>query len=298
MTENQHDPAFAESLRTEKHPDRDRPDVAEGVSFQQAVVFGSDEGRDLTADVFTPESVPTEKRPAIVFLPGGSCEHGGPSQFHFHSNLLAERLGFFAVSVDYRLSGEAQFPKALQDTKCAIRWVRSQADRLNIDTERVCVAGGSAGGHLSSMVSTTAGVGAYEGESGPAGFASHANLAVLYNGEFDMWDLIEKGSLIDAMRQFIGATAEEAPEKYDELSSVQRVHPDVPASLLLHGTVDRCVSHEQSVANHEALLEQGVHSEIEIYEGKPHAWFNREPDRTICYERMEQFLVTRFDLGS
>ena len=53
MTENQHDPAFAESLRTEKHPDRDRPDVAEGVSFQQAVVFGSDEGRDLTADVFT-----------------------------------------------------------------------------------------------------------------------------------------------------------------------------------------------------------------------------------------------------
>jgi hypothetical protein len=104
------------------------------------------------------------------------------------------------------------------------------------------------------MVSPTAGVGVYVGESGHAGFASHANLAVLYNGEFDMWDLIEKGSLIDAMHQFIGATAEEAPEMYDELSSVQHVHPKVPASLL-HGIEDRCVSHEQSVAYHEALLD-------------------------------------------
>lgn len=296
MSKSQHDPAFSESLRTEKHPDRDHPDIAKGVLFQQAVVYGSDCGRDLTADVFTPEKVPTARRPAIVFLHGGSWEHGGPSQFHFHSNLLAERFGFFAVSVDYRLSGEAQFPKALQDAKCAIRWVRSQADRLNIDPERVCVAGGSAGGHLSSMVSTTAGVEVYEGESGHAGFASHANLAVLYNGEFDMWDLIDKGSLIDAMHQFIGATAEEAPEKYDELSSVQRVHPKVPASLLLHGTADRCVSHEQSVAYHEALLDQGVHSEIEIYEGKSHAWFNREPDRTVCYERMEKYLIKQFEL--
>jgi acetyl esterase/lipase len=115
------------------------------------------------------------------------------------------------------------------------------------------------------MVSTTAGVGVYVGKSGHAGFASHANLTVLYNGEFDMWDLVEKGSLIDAVHQFIGATPKEAPEKYDELSSVQRVHAKVPASLLLHRTADRCVSHEQSVAYHEALLDQGVHSEIEIY---------------------------------
>jgi dipeptidyl aminopeptidase/acylaminoacyl peptidase len=146
------------------------------------------------------------------------------------------------------------------------------------------------------MVSTTVDDSEYEGDSGHAAFASHANLAVLYNGEFDMWDLIAKDSLIDAMIQFIGATSEEAPEKYDELSSVQRVHPEVPPTLLLHGTEDRCVSHEQSIAYHEALKAQGVHSEVEIYEGKAHAWFNKEPDRTICYDRMERFLVEQFRL--
>jgi acetyl esterase/lipase len=288
------DPAFEESVRTEVHPDRDQPDVAVGVTFEQAVVFGSDNGRDLTADVFTPKKIPDKPRPAIVFLHGGSWMHGGPSQFHLHSNHLADRFGFHCVSVDYRLSGEAQFPKALQDAKCAIRWVRSQADALNIDPERLCIAGGSAGGHLSSMVSTTAGVTEYEGESGHAEYASHANLAVLYNGEFDMWDLVEKGSLIDAMIQFFGKTHEEAPEIYDENSSVRRVHPGVPPTLLLHGTEDRCVSHEQSIAYAGALTAQGVHAEVEIYEGKPHAWFNKEPDRTAVYERMEKFIVEQF----
>jgi len=185
---------------------------------RMAAVFGADDGRDLTADIFTPTEIPAEPRPAIVFLHGGSWMHGGPSQFHFHSNLLASRFGFYCVNVDYRLSGEAPFPKALQDAKCSIRWVRSQAESLKIDPERVCVSGGSAGGHLSSMVSTTAGVREYEGESGHTEFGSHADLAVIYNGEFDMWDLVEKGSLIDAMIQFFGGSRDENPQIYDDNS--------------------------------------------------------------------------------
>ena len=130
----------------------------DNVLFQPKAVFGSVHGRDLTADVFTPKEIPSSPRPAIVFLHGGSWMFGNPSQFHFHSSCLASKYGFFAVSVDYRMSGEAQFPAALQNTKCAIRWVRSQAEKLNIDPNRVAVAGGSAGAHLSSMVATTAGV--------------------------------------------------------------------------------------------------------------------------------------------
>ena len=67
-------------------------------------------------------------------------------------------------------------------------------------------------------------------------------------------------------------------------------------TLLLHGTKDRCVSHEQSVSFYNRLRECGVHSEIELYEGKPHAWFNREPDRTRVLRRIERFLVSRFRL--
>ncbi len=116
--------------------------------------------------------------------PNSGCGHLDGGRSHFHSNLLAKRFGFYAVNVDYRLSGEARFQKALLDARCAIRWVRSRSDGLRTDSARVCVSGGPA----------------------------------------------------------------------------------------------------------------GVHSEVEIYEVKSHAWFNTEPDRTRCYERMERFLVEQFGL--
>ncbi|UCD30587.1 MAG: alpha/beta hydrolase [Planctomycetota bacterium] len=282
--------------RTSEFPLRGRLHVPEDVKLERKVVYGSVNGRDLTADILTPTETPLEPRPALVSLHGGSWKGGGPSQFHFHSIYFTSKYGFFCMCVDYRLSGEAKFPAALQDAKCAIRWIRAHALELNIDPERIAIVGGSAGGHLSSMVLTTAGVPEYEGNGGNAGFSSHVNLAILFNGEFDMWDLVKKGSLIKEMKQFMGGTHEEVPERYDELSSVKRIHKDCPPTLLLHGTKDGCVSHKQSIAFYNRLREVGVHSEIEIYEGKPHAWFNREPDRTITLKRMEQFLVSQFKL--
>ncbi|MEA3227002.1 MAG: alpha/beta hydrolase, partial [Planctomycetota bacterium] len=149
------DEAYLESLKTEVHP-KNPPRISEGVLFRSKVIIGKAGNRNLTADVFTPKKIPSEPRPAIVFLHGGSWMFGSPSQFHYHSDYLAKKYGFFAISVDYRLSGEAKFPAALQDAKCAIRWVRSRAKKLNIDPQRIAICGGSAGGHLSSMVATTA----------------------------------------------------------------------------------------------------------------------------------------------
>jgi acetyl esterase/lipase len=296
MNEKNLDEGTLEAMRTEQHPDRNRPDVPDDVTCELRKGYGETNGRVLTGDVFTPVEIPTEPRLAIVFLHGGSWQHGGPSQFHSHSRRLASEYGFFCISVDYRMSEEAPFPAALQDSKCAIRWVRSQAEAQNIDTDRIVISGGSAGGHLSSMILTTVGVEEYEGDAGWSEYSSEAHLGVIFNGEFDMWDLVEKGSLLEPMRLFMGGTPEEVPERYDELSSLHRVHKDVAPVLQQHGTEDLCVSHEQAIAFHEKLKSVGVHSEVEIYEGKPHAWFNREPDRTITTDRMIRFLIEQLGL--
>ena len=290
------DTATNEAHRTEIHPDRDHPEVPPDVVFQLRQVFGKVGSRALAADVFNPRTIPANPRPAIVFLHGGCWWKGSPSQFHFFSGYLASRYGFCAINVDYRFSQEAQFPAALQDAKCAVRWLRSQAQARNIDPDRIAVCGGSAGAHLASMMLTTAGVEEYEGDGGNDGFGSHVNLGILFNGEYDMRDLVRRGSLIEAMRQFLGGTPQEAPGRYDEISSVQRIHKDVPPVLLLHGTADIGVPCRQSIDFHDRLKALGVHSEIELYPDKPHAWFNFEPDRTATLKRMERFLVEQFQL--
>ena len=116
-------------------------ELVSGIENMQ-ILYGVDNGRQLEADIFTPMVIPEDPRPAIVFLHGGSWMFGSPSQFHTHAAYLAEKYDFFAMSVDYRMSYEARFPAALQDAKCAVRWVRSRAKDLNIDPDRIviCIA--------------------------------------------------------------------------------------------------------------------------------------------------------------
>lgn len=134
-----------------------------------------------------PNIIMQNRKTAIVFLRSGSWMFADSSQFHYYAGYLASGYGFFTISVDYRLSSEAQFPAGLQDAKCAVRWVRSKSKEYNIDPERIVIAGGFAGGHLSSMMPTTADIPEYEGNGGNSTYPSHVNLGILFNDEFDMW---------------------------------------------------------------------------------------------------------------
>ena len=288
------DPAERVSRRADVSPAA--PGLPSTGTLLRDGVYGSPGGRDLHLDVLMRKELGAKPRPAVVFIHGGSWKSGNKTQFQQQAAWLADRSDIFGACIEYRLSGEAEFPAALEDAKCAVRWVRSVAERYKIDPTRIAVCGGSAGGHLSAMMAVTNGIGKYEGGGGHPEFSSDVLLAILFNGEFDMWDLVEKGSLIDAMKAFFGGTPEEIPERYDEASPVKRLTKDTPPMLFLHGDQDRCVSHEQALAMVRRLRELGVSAEAEIYAGKPHAWFNKDPDWKITIRRVEPFLAKH--LGS
>ena len=288
------DPGELESRRTEVFPAA--PGLPSTVTLLPNVVYGSPGGRDLHLDVIMRRELPAKPRPAVVFIHGGSWKSGNKGQFRRQAAWLADRRDLFGASIEYRLSGEAQFPAALEDAKCAVRWVRSVAEKYNIDPKRIAVCGGSAGGHLSAMMAVTNGIDKYEGNGGHARFSSDVQMAILFNGEFDMWDLVEKGSLIDAMKAFFGGTPDEIPGRYDEASPIKRLTKDTPPMLFLHGDQDRCVSHEQALAMVRRMKELGVPAEAEVYPGKPHAWFNKDPDWKTTIGRVEPFLAKHFGL--
>src|SRR5205814_1586222 len=62
--------------------------------------------------------------------------------------------GFAGACIEYRLSGEAKYPAALNDSVAAVQWVRDHAREYRIDPTRIGAAGGSAGGHLVGMLGT------------------------------------------------------------------------------------------------------------------------------------------------
>lgn len=104
---------------------------------------------DLNLHVFSPVGRSRSARPAIVFLFGGGWYLGKPEQFFGFCKYFA-RLGYVAISADYRIKGRHNVPpvEALKDVKSAMRYVRSHAAELGIDPQRICLAGWSAGGHL------------------------------------------------------------------------------------------------------------------------------------------------------
>ena len=234
-------------------------------------------------------------RPAMVFVHGGSWKHGDKWQFLRQSMKFAADLDIFCVLLEYRLSDTAQYPAALHDCKAAVRWLRSVANEHHIDVNRIGICGGSAGAHLSAMVATTNGISSLEGAGPHRDHAGDVQLAVLFNGHFDMADQLKDHIQDGAMYDFFGGHPWEIPEVYGAASPFLRVCKSTPPMLLLHGDQDR-FPHRQSIAMQQRLQHYGVHAELEIYPGKPHAWFNREPDLTITADRVARFLAMQFDL--
>ena len=119
---------------------------------------------DIPVVVYTPEGGPDGAPfPVLLFLHGGGFFLGSPHSHGPVARELAARSGRVVVSVDYRLTPEHQFPAAVDDCFAALQWVAAHAAELDGDASRVSVAGDSAGGNLSAVLTLRA-----RDEGGPA----------------------------------------------------------------------------------------------------------------------------------
>lgn len=265
-----------------------------GTVAEIAVDYGTSPQQPLRCDVFYRQAQPEKPRPAVVFIHGGGWQGGHREQFWRQAIYLAHAHDFVALSIGYRLSDKAPFPAALQDAKCAMRYIRSRSEQLKIDPERVAVGGGSAGGHLALMVGLTAGEEAYEGAGGHDDWSSHANAVVAFNAVCDLTSAGEGRMQPDGPRaKFMGAPFEEKPERYREASPFFRANPKAPPVLMLHGEDDKTVAVEQARKLKVRLDEFGVPCELATYPEKGHGWFNAAPDFWPTLQRAEKFLLER-----
>ena len=251
----------------------DRPGITltvTGVTITRDIEYGRVDGRPLLLDIYNPLEPIVSPMPAVIWIHGGGWRGGG--KFPSRVDSLA-KYGFFGVSIDYRLSGEAQFPAAVEDAKCAVRWLRAHAAEYNIDPERIGVWGGSAGGHLSLMVACADEDAGLEGNGGWAEYSSRVAAVCSYWGpaDFTDWPEIATTTARDkAAYQFLGGTLEEIPGVWQLASPASHVSAGDPPLLMVHGSLDPVVPLAQSEIMLKAYRQASLEATLITVSGAGH----------------------------
>jgi acetyl esterase/lipase len=217
-------------------------------------------------DLYAPEKI-EKPVPGLIFIHGGGWKSGSRTDYKYYTVRYAKR-GYVVATISYRFSGEAPFPACVQDAKCAVRWMRANAAKYNVNPDKIAVIGGSAGGYLSMMVGYSSDVPELEGAGGYPGVSSRVQAVVDLYGPGDLFS--EGARNVDVVKNFIGKPYDQAPKLYEQASPITYVTKDDPPTLIFQGTVDDTVPVAQSDKVAAKLKEVGVPCEYEKFEGWPH----------------------------
>ncbi len=232
------------------------------------VVYGTGGGEPLKLDLYAPRDIPG-LAPAIVVIHGGGWVGGSKDEYRPLAQAFAQQ-GYVAVTVSYRLAPKHKFPAPIEDAKCAVRWLRANAARCQLDPERVGAVGISAGAHLALLLGLTEPADGLEGQGGNPGQSSRVQVVVNCMGPTDLarpgWLPTTDKVIADLM----GGSRETIPAAYRAASPVSYVRRGAPPVLTIHGTTDLIVPYEQARLLHAALDRVGATSRLEPLPGKGH----------------------------
>jgi acetyl esterase/lipase len=196
-------------------------------------------------DLAMPKARGSKPRPAIVVIHGGGWLEGDKSSFasreHGVSGNIVDfaQAGFVAVTVNYRLSGEAPFPAALEDCQCAVRWLRAHAADYHVDAGDVGAFGNSAGGNLALLLGMTDSKADVKSADPYPGESSRVQAVVSDSGPVDLLYQYQHDRLAQAITQFLGGPPEgERAALCRRASPANQIGPDTPPVLLLYGAAD------------------------------------------------------------
>lgn len=269
-----------------------RPGYPPEIPDARAEIYRSVGDIELKAWIFEPADLRgEEKRPAIVFFFGGGWNGGSPGQFAPQAAYLTER-GMVAVLADYRVRSRhgTLADIAVSDAKTVIRWVRSHADRLGIDPERIAAGGGSAGGHLAAATALLPGHG---GSSDGSDISSVPNALVLFNPVVITAPLPDSSGpeleKLESLQPRLGAEPE-------SMSPYHHVRSGLPPTLIFHGEMDKTVPYGHVERFTEAMTAAGNRCELVGYPDQGHGFFNAHRKDDSAYRdtlrRMDDFLVS------
>lgn len=248
-------------------------------------------------DIYIPQGLKSPA-PVIVFIHGGGWAGGSKGSGNVPFFQPSFNSGFICADINYRLSADSAWPAQIEDCKTAIRFLKANAAKYNIDTCRFGVIGGSAGGHLCAMVGTSAGVISLEGlHQGYPNVSSHVQAVVDMFGPTDFLLMDEHysascgaGRLIHEHNspetQLLNIDyLHKYPARVQTANPINYITPDDAHFFIIHGGGDCTVPTYQSVILDSMLTVKGIPADVFIIAaGQGHGGpYYSMPARTTLY---------------
>jgi acetyl esterase/lipase len=260
---------------------------AGAVNLIRDVTYRTVGGVALALDIYLPGT--SGLHPAIVFIHGGAWHTGDKRSFAEHAMHFAG-LGYVCFSINYRLAPTYTFPAALEDVRCAVRWVREHATDYGVDPARIAAVGSSAGAHLAALLGTAP---ESLGSCGNPAVPSRVQAVVALFGPMDLTLAAQYQDAAQVVADFLGATYADDPGLWQAASPITWVSPDDPPFLLIHGTADTVVPPEHSQLMADALRNAGMEHALVLIPGAGHGLHRplTSPSAQRALKAMEVFLA-------
>lgn len=274
-------------------------EAANGYRISPNITYLRAGGVDLRLDVYQPRATgaPT---PTLIYMHGGGWTNGSKESAALIFMPYLE-MGWAIVNVQYRLADAAHAPAAVEDCRCALRWVYQNAAEYNFDLNAIVTTGNSAGGHLAlttGMLNAEAGLDSQcpgdRRRSWTTGTLGNEPLAVAaivnWYGITDVYDLAHRAPGISGnfTEAWLGsATDRDATAR--RVSPINYVRDDLPPILTIHGDNDPIVPYDNATRLHAALAAAGVPNRLVTIADGGHGGFSDE-EMVHIYGQIRAFL--------
>jgi acetyl esterase/lipase len=259
---------------------RQTPPAAPG-KVESDVVFGKGGEMDLKLDIYHP-AAGGEKRMALIHIHGGGFTQGSKAGVAGSSRAFAS-LGYTGLAAQYRLAGQSKWPAQIEDVKAAIRWARANASRLNIDADKIAVAGYSAGGLMALFAAGSQDRKEFDGNGGNAGVSTKVSGCVsFYAATNANAALMPEGSDRAAI---------------DAVSPANLISATFAPTIFLHGLADTTIRPESSQSFFDKLRAAGVRVDLHFFQGAPHAYEVNNPDAALVSAHVSNLFFDRLVLN-
>lgn len=271
----------------ERYPDITKADsMPSGLVDKKLNLWYKNTGqRNLSLDVFYPKNKNSEVLPAVIMIHGGGWISGDKSLLHPLAAHVADQQ-YVVITPEYRLSPEAKYPAAIYDVNSAIKWVKDQANRFDINPGKVSILGSSAGGQLAALAAATAGNPNFEDPADTSETSTTVQALVDVDGVLAfIHPVSEEGK---SAGLWLGGDKKKARKTWMEASPLTHAGPCMPPTLFIGSSNPRFLAGRIDMA--EILQTHNIYTRTHLFEEAPHSFWLFHPWFEPTLEQVSEFL--------